>query len=64
MKKKWNCFGRVVGSKYFGIVEAETEDEAQEKAEKLDSCYVSICHRCSEHIDDAQIDEIVVELDE
>lgn len=59
--KKWGCYGVVIGSKFLGTVEAETQEEAQEKAEQLESNYVSFCHHCSSQCEDAEVREIVVE---
>ena len=57
--KKWNAYGRVVGSKYLGIIEAETEKEALDKAAK--QCSVCLCHQCSDECEDPEIDQITVE---
>ena len=58
---KWEVFGIVRGSKYLGTVEAETEEEAQEKGLRLDSCYVSLCHQCSGECEDPEIESVSVE---
>lgn len=59
--KKYRIYAQVVGSKYLGEVEADSKEEAIEKAFDLDTCSVSICHQCSREIDDAQIGEIDAE---
>lgn len=59
---KYQCYGQVVGSKYLGEVEAENEKQALELAADLESAqFVSICHQCSDSIEDAEIREIVVQ---
>lgn len=58
---KWECYAAVVGTKYLGQVDAETEEEAKEKALELDTCFVSVCHQCSSEVGDIDIDEITVE---
>lgn len=59
--KKYRVYGIVTGSKYLGIIEAENEDDAKEKGFNLDGVYVSVCHQCSNEIDDPDIHEIQVE---
>ena len=61
-KKKWDCYATITAGKYLGEVEAETEEEAIEKAENLESCYVSVCHQCSSDVSDPNITDITVEL--
>lgn len=58
---KWDAYGKVVGNKYLGEVEAATEQEAIEAALKLDSTYVSFCHQCAGECEDPVIEEVVVE---
>jgi hypothetical protein len=57
----WNVYGSVKGSKYLGEVEAETEEEAQEKAMALDTFSVCLCHQCDSQCEDPEIDEVTVE---
>lgn len=59
--KTWRVYATVTGSKYLGEVEAETEEEAKEKAFDLDAAYISLCHACSTHCEDAEITEVVAE---
>ena len=61
---KYRVYGIVTGSKYLGIVDAETEMDAINKAFELDACYVSLCHQCSSEADGAEIHEIQAELDD
>lgn len=57
----WDCYGRVVAGKYLGQVEADTAEEAKEKALLLDACFVSVCHQCAREVEDPEIDEVSVE---
>lgn len=59
----YRCYAVVTGSKYLGTVEADTAEEAQEKALELDSAYISLCHQCSHQIEDPQVQEVVAEVD-
>jgi len=56
MTKKWDVYGKVVGSKYLGVFEAETEAEAIELALESDAAHVSMCHQCSDHCESPEID--------
>lgn len=58
---KWKCYGRITSSKYLGEVEADTEDEALEKAIGLDTAFISLCHQCSREMDDPEVTEVNVE---
>lgn len=60
---KWAVYGRVIGSKYLGTVEAETQEEAQELGEAINSS-VDLCHQCDEQCEDGEIDEVTVWLEE
>jgi hypothetical protein len=61
--KTWAVYARVSGSKYIGTVEAETEEEALEKGWKHENCYSSVCHQCSDNIEDPEITDLAVEID-
>ena len=58
---KWNITGAVRGSKYLGIFEAETKEQAIEMALNSDECHVSLCHQCSSECEDPEIDEVFAE---
>lgn len=58
---KYHCYGVVVGSKYLGEVEADSEEEAEERALELESASVSLCHQCASECEDPQIDKITAE---
>lgn len=58
--KKWVATGVVSGGKHLGTVVAASEEEAIERAWKLDTVDVGLCHHCSAQIEDPEITEIVV----
>lgn len=61
MSKKYRIYGVVTGSKYLGEVEADSKEEAAEKAfEQLDVAF-HLCHQCVDEAEDAEIHEIIVE---
>lgn len=58
---KWGVYGKVVGSKFLGIVEADTKKDAEAKADELlANAYVGFCHQCSSNCEDPEIDSIEV----
>ena len=57
-QKKWHATGAVAGSTYIGVVEADTEEEAIAKA--WDLADVILCHKCSQHISDPEVEDITV----
>jgi hypothetical protein len=57
--KRWRAYGTVVAGTYIGVVKAETEEEAVQKA--YDIAWVSVCHQCSQHISDPEVTEVTVE---
>lgn len=59
--KKFVVYGAVVGSKFLGVFEAETEEAAVEKALESDECFVSFCHQCSDNCEDPQIETATAE---
>lgn len=59
--KKWSVVGKVVGSKYLGDFEAETAEEAVEKALESDAAQVGMCHECFPECEDGQIEEATAE---
>lgn len=54
-KKMYSVVGLVTGSKFLGIFEASSEDEAIEMALNSDAAYVSLCHQCSSQCEDGEI---------
>ena len=59
--KRWRVCAVVAGSKYLGEVEAETREDAIKKGYELDTACVSLCHACAGEVEDAEIQEILVE---
>lgn len=60
--KTWRVGGGVSASTYVGEFEADTWQEAIEKAYKVAG--VSVCHECAEHISDPEIDHLWAEDEE
>ncbi len=58
---KYRCYAAVTGGKYLGEVEADSPEEAEQKAWALDTCSVQICHQCSGEIEDPEVQRIDVE---
>mgnify|MGYP000247435383 CR=1 FL=1 len=60
---KYNIYARITAGKYLGEIEADSEGAAIDKAyEKFsDSMYISLCHQCSDEMDDPEVDEIIAE---
>jgi hypothetical protein len=56
---KFNVYATVTGSKYIGEFEADTKEEALEKA--ADECYVSLCCQCSRECEDPEVTELTAE---
>lgn len=54
--KRWRVHGTVVASTYLGEVEAETKEEAEQKAHGR--AHVSVCHQCAEHISDPEVESV------
>lgn len=59
---KFRVSGTVVGSKYLGVFEAKTKEEAEEKALSSPEASVSLCHQCSSECEDPEIQEAHAEL--
>lgn len=60
--KTYQVYGTVRGSKYLGEVEAETAQEALERAPHEASLFdVRLCHQCSGECEDPEIDGYLVE---
>lgn len=53
--RKWAVTASVVGSKYLGIFEAATKEEAEEMAEESEAAGISLCNQCSGECEDAQV---------
>jgi len=57
--KKWNVTGTVTGSKYLGVFEAETKEEAEALALESESALVAICNYCNSECSDPSIESAV-----
>ena len=57
---KYNVYGKVVGSKFIGTFEADSEREAMEKAGENAS--ISLCHYCSGECENAEIEDFTAEV--
>lgn len=51
----------MTGTKYLGTVDADSEEDAKDKAWGLESADVCLCHQCAGECDDAQINGIELE---
>lgn len=56
---KYHVYAKVVGTKYIGDYEADSEEQAEEMAGK--DAYVSLCHQCSSECESPEIDGFVIE---
>lgn len=63
MPKTYQCYGSIIGGKYLGTVEAESPQEALEKAQALPSIGVSLCHACADEVEDPEVDTITLVCD-
>lgn len=62
---KYHVTGTVTGSKYLSCFEANSEEEAIEKALESDAGnFVSLCNQCSGECEDAQITEATASVEE
>ena len=59
--KKYRLYAQVTGSKYLGVVEAESEEEAIEKGFELDEAVICLCHACATQCEDPSTSEITTE---
>lgn len=58
---KFRVNGEVVGGKYLGVFEANNAEEAIEKALNSGRCHVGLCHQCSEHMGDLEVEDATAE---
>jgi hypothetical protein len=61
---RFRCYGKVVGSKYLGVFEAETEEEATEKALASEAACISLCHQCAGECEDPEVERIDIDIAE
>ena len=60
---KYHVYGTVKACKYLGSFEADSEEEAIEKALNSDEAYVSLCYQCSSECEDPAIEDAYAELE-
>lgn len=58
---KYAVIGTVVGAKYLGDFEADTPEEAVEKAVEAAGGPVSLCHACSSECEDGEVQDGVAD---
>ena len=61
VKKKWRVVGSVSASKYLGVFEADTKEEAEEMALNSDAAFMAICNHCSSECEDPAIESASAE---
>jgi hypothetical protein len=54
--RKWSVVGTVTASKYLGIFEAETKEEAETLALESEASIVAICNHCSSECEDPAVE--------
>lgn len=59
---RYRVRGTVIGTKYLGEFEANSEEEAVELALNSEEACVSLCHQCSGDCEDPEIHEANAEL--
>jgi len=60
----YHVTGVVTGSKYLGHFEADSEEEAIEKAINSAAASVSMCHQCAEDCEDPEVHDATAWLAE
>lgn len=58
MSKVWNVYAQISGGQFIGQVEADTKEQAQELADKLE-VDTSLCWSCAAKIEDPEVTEII-----
>ena len=55
---RYRVYGKVVAGKYLGEVEADSKEEAREKAidELAGEMFIGLCHQCARQAEDPEID--------
>jgi len=61
---KYRAYAKVTGSKCLGEFEADSSEEAKRLATESENCDVSLCWSCASECEDAEIEEVFVELKE
>ncbi len=62
--KKYKVYAMAIASKFIGEFEAESKEEAEEKAWEEGNLVITLCHYCSREVElsdiyDYQVDEAV-----
>lgn len=57
---KFRVTGIIRASKYIGIIEAGSEEEAKELAYEHEEASISLCHHCSRDCEDPEIFDMEV----
>ncbi len=52
----YRVYGKVTGSKYLGVFEAASQEEALEKAYASAGGHVGFCHQCSAQCEGAEVE--------
>lgn len=60
-KKKFHVYGKVVGTKYLGVVQAKNEDEAEREAENLVDQHIFLCNQCSKQVEGLEVQGYIIE---
>jgi hypothetical protein len=56
---KFHVYGAVTGTKYLGVFEGTTKEEALAAA--APEAFVSLCHQCDDECQDAEIHDMTAE---
>jgi len=56
---RYRVFALIAATKFLGTVEADSLEEAEDRAGDLD-CSINLCHQCCTECDGADVTELVV----
>ena len=59
---RYSVVGKVYASKFIGVFEASTPDEAIQQALDSDGACVCLCHQCAPQAEDPQIEDAEASL--
>lgn len=59
---KYRIYGMIAASKCFGVIEADSKEDAESKAWEEYDCNISLCYQCSHEIDADEIYKMEAEL--
>lgn len=60
----YRAYGKVVGTKYLGLFEANSKEEAEDLARSSEESAVCLCHYCTSECEDPEIESIIIESEE